>query len=222
MPAITVRVTKADGSTNILDPQDPDLSFKTDQVAGLKVAENRQLAWEEEPEPFHQENITAAYQGLTAKKTITEKLPIATLPQVSNECLYERPNGEAPIRANRVVIDSDRYAYWGNTQRGSTEFQTYGKRREKPQKVISFKCNSAEDFRQFHQDLRANPRVRHQEPYLPSQAEEAVRVLEAYHDSGNLSEIIPIMIQITQQDGITRNIGEETCPTWPSPPATNP
>ena len=212
MPAITVRVTRADGSTTVLDHQDPDLSFKTDQVAGLKVEENRQLAWEEEPEPFHQENITAAYQGLTAKKTITEKLPIATLPQVSNECWYQRPSGEAPIKANRVVIDVDRYSYWGNTQRGSAEFQTYGKRREKPQKVISFQCNSAEDFRQFHQDLRANPRVRYQEPYLPSQAEEAVRALEAYHDSGNLSEIIPIMIQITQQDGITRGIGEGDLP----------
>ena len=207
MPTITVRVTRADGSTTVLDPQNPGLSFKMERDR-LKVTENRQLAWEGEPRPFHEETITAAYQGLTASKTITEKLPIATLPQVGNECLYQRPGGETPIKANRVAVDGGTYTYWENTQRGNIRFQHYGQRKEKPQEVISFECNSPEDFRQFHQDLRANPGIRYQEPYLPSRAETAISRLETYHDNDNMGGIIPISIQITQQDGITKYVEE--------------
>ena len=211
MPTITVRVTRADGSTTVLDPQNPGLSFEM-EMDRLKVTENRQLAWEGEPRPFHEETITAAYQGLTASKTITEKLPIATLPQVGNECLYQRPGGETPIKANRVAVDGGAYTYWENTQRGSIRFQHYGQRREKPQEVISFECNSPEDFRQFHQDLRANPGIRYQEPYLPSEAEAAIRVMDTHHYSDNLSGTIPMDIRITQQDGMTRDINEEDLP----------
>ena len=199
------------GPTTVLDPQNPDLSFEM-EMDSLKVTENGQLAWEGEPRPFHQETITAAYQGLTASKTITEKLPIATLPQVGNECLYQQPGGETPIKANRVAVDGGTYPYWESTQRGSIRFQHYGKRREKPQEIISFECNSAEDFRQFHQDLRANPGIRYQEPYLPSEAEAAIRVMNTRHYSDNLSGTIPMDIRITQQDGMTRDISEEDLP----------
>ena len=50
MPTITVRVTRADGFTTVLDLQNPGLSFETDEDS-LKVAENGQLAWEGEPDP---------------------------------------------------------------------------------------------------------------------------------------------------------------------------
>ena len=89
---------------------------------------------------------------------------------------------------------------------------TTGKGERSPKRSSHSNANSPEDFRQFHQDLRANLGVRYQEPYLPSRAETAIRVLETYHDNDNLGGMIPISIQITQQDGITRYVSEEDLP----------
>ena len=116
--------------------------------------------------------------------------------------MYQRPGGETPIKANRVAFDASTYVYWENVER----------RRQKPQEVIPFECNSAEDFRQFHQDLRANPRIRYQEPYLPSEAEAAIRVMDTRHYSDNLYGTIPMKIRITQQDGMAMDISEEDLP----------